>query len=364
MAPKPRSVAPVAPRKRRRGIVKKTTEQQSPDSIDLVALQHTVSQLQTQLAALTVQQPQFPVPPGSSPSVTTPALIDLSIPEPSTSFKPPSNLCLPTLDNPTLKLLSDRHGFINLHKLLPVNRGVESVSDQPMYVPDNDGKLIPTTTVPNRRKIDTFNSWLDAFLLFARYRVYYHPSLALALFAYIDIIRGLSVSRPLLIWLEYDRRFRDKMSNRDISDNAWFVEDSSVIAEVMRTIPLSYTGPLFQKDVRSPPPPVSAKPPFGCYLCRSSEHYANVCPQRRNPSDVSAPAQRSPTALSSTPRCSSALSSTPRQPFRPPRVAVCRDYNAGRCSNPCPGRRLHICDECFDATYTRPFHSSSTASTN
>ncbi|XP_055339370.1 uncharacterized protein LOC129588960 [Paramacrobiotus metropolitanus] len=362
MAPKPRSDAPVAHRKRRRGIAKKS-EQQSTDSIDLVALQHTVSQLQTQLAALAVQQPQPPAPTGSPPSLTTPPLIDLSVSEPSMSLKPPSNLCLPTLDNPTLKLLSDRHGFVNLHKLLPINRGVESVSDQPSYVPDNDGKLIPTAAVSNRRKIDSFNSWLDAFLLFARYRVYFHPGLALALFAYIDIIRGLSLSRPLLIWLEYDRRFRDKMSNRDISDNAWFIEDSSVIAEVMRTIPLNSTGPPLQKDIRSPPPSVSAKPPYGCYLCRSPDHYANWCPQRRNPSEASTSAQRPAPVPITQPRDQSATQRV-NQPFRPPRVAVCRDYNAGRCSNPCPGRRLHICDECFDASHTRPFHSSSTSSTN
>ncbi|XP_055334693.1 uncharacterized protein LOC129585836 [Paramacrobiotus metropolitanus] len=351
MGPKPPATV-VPKQKPRRGVTKKKKEEQ--DSPDLASLQQSLSQLQTQMSALVTQQTVPPRSNGPSPSSSSPVLIDLSTPELSTSLKPPSYLCLPSLDNPTLKCLSDRHGFVNLHKLLPINRGIESVPENTMYVPDTDGKLIPTTAPSTRRKIDNFNSWLDAFLLFARFRVYFHADLALALFAYADIIRGLSLSRPLAIWMEYDRRFRDKMSNRDVPDFCWFTEDSTVMAEVLRAIPLHSANPLFRYAV-APAYTSFGKPPFGCYICRDPNHYATVCPQRRHSAELPSASQRNAPAAP-LPR-DSAAPQRQNQPFRGPRVAVCRDYNAGRCPNPCPSRRLHVCEQCFDPSHIKSFHS-------
>ncbi|XP_055342138.1 uncharacterized protein LOC129590789 [Paramacrobiotus metropolitanus] len=262
---------------------------------------------------------------------------------------------LPALDPTLSKQLADRRSFIQLHKLQPMHRGIDTSSEPSTYIADSEGKLIPAASTTSRRKIDSFNSWLEAFLIFIRYRIFHHPDLAPGFLAYIDIIRGLALTRPLLIWLDYDRRFRERMTFPDVNETAWFSEDSSIMADVLRSIPTFpavYQPPpqnlSFTSSLQLPPHPnaafnPSAKPPYGCFVCRDPNHYATFCLQRAKPVMSNAPSQPSAYRLT--------------QPFRGPRVAVCRDYNAGKCQSPCPHRRIHVCDQCFETSHTREHHT-------
>ncbi|XP_055357199.1 uncharacterized protein LOC129602230 [Paramacrobiotus metropolitanus] len=220
MGPKTRSSVK-SPKKRMGVTKKKSTEEQtvrkSPDSAHLAALELTITQLQNQMAALTASPYSFTATnssdiPKRSPQ---PPFIDLSQQSSGGCQRPPSYMGLPALDNTLSKQLADRRCFIHLHKVQPVHRGIDTSTEPSTYVADSEGKLIPAPSTISRRKIDGFNAWLEAFLIFVRYRIFHHPDLAPGFFAYIDIIRGLSLTRPLLIWLDYDRRFRERMTFPD-----------------------------------------------------------------------------------------------------------------------------------------------------
>ncbi|GAU98821.1 hypothetical protein RvY_09914 [Ramazzottius varieornatus] len=84
------------------------------------------------------------------------------------------------------------------------NYDLDVSSDVDSVLSNIAGALLKYAGKDPKRKIDSFATWLEAFIIFASYRGYYHPGLYPKLISYIGIINGLSGQMGSAnLWLEY-----------------------------------------------------------------------------------------------------------------------------------------------------------------
>lgn len=89
-----------------------------------------------------------------------------------------------------------------------------------------------------------------------KFKFFYHPGLAANLIACVDVIRGMAVQRALTDWVEYDRKFCERMI-------FWKpVRSLGFIDEVLRAIPLMVAAKLAKSPDRQ-----------YCHDCGDPSHY-------------------------------------------------------------------------------------------
>lgn len=156
-----------------------------------------------------------------------------------------------------------------MSKLLPENRGPENPSDRPAFTVSELGLVSATTTAAPKRRIDSLESWLEAFLLFMKFKLFFHPDLAVYLASYLDIVQGMALHRPVNVLLEYDRKFREIMSFPETDEKAWFFEDATLMSDVLRAFFVSIVVSKKRK----------VGEPLTCFKCGEPDHFADSCPR-------------------------------------------------------------------------------------
>lgn len=241
-----------------------------------------------------------------------------------------------------------------MSKLLLENRGPDLAVDRPVFTVSKLGIVCASSAAAPKRRIDSFDSWHEAFYIFIEFKLFFHSDLAVHYTSCLDITGHGSA-----VWLEYERKFRARMSFAKADEIAWFFEDAVVICDVLRSLHVS----LFPPKKRKPGEPsvcykcgksdhfadscsrqaqvlrerFPGEDPF-CYKCVDSDHYADRCPlllrtkmQGMNSFGVHKSAPSVPSKNSS-------------RPFFKFRAKICRDYNAEKCVSPCPQQKIHLCD--------------------
>lgn len=170
-----------------------------------------------------------------------------------------------------LRTLTDRRKFIRLAKLLRKNRGPNLATDRPVFTLNDSGQVSAGSSSSSRNCIDSFNSWLEAFLLYMKFMFFYHADHVVKLTAYVNAIRGMAVHRPLSVWLKYDRKFRERMRFSEAAKHGWCYEDLIILSEVLQGLP----------TIAAKPPKRFDKP----YCCNYGDpnHNSPACPRSRNP---------------------------------------------------------------------------------
>ena len=190
--------------------------------------------------------------------------------------------------------------YIDFNSLLPQSLYDLASSNQLVdfqLVPGQNGQET-FSLAPKRRpsqRITNFHTWLEAWNIFARVTVHYHPHLAADILACQEHICQISRSYPFTAWQRYDTAFRLNLAlNKSLS---WARTDS-------------YPFDKFLRDHRS------QQQPGLCYKCQQPGHLASDCPS----------AQRFPAKQVTTATTTSPQSQVP-----------CRHYNNfNRCTQkPC-----------------------------
>lgn len=120
---------------------------------------------------------------------------------------------LPLLDCGVVNQLADRRRYLQLSKLLLENRN-SNFSERTISVINDCGQICSSGTAASKRKTGSFESWLEAFLIFVHFRVFYRPKLAPNLSAYLDITGGMVLHRLFNVRCEYERCF----------ENVWYTQ--------------------------------------------------------------------------------------------------------------------------------------------
>lgn len=295
-----------------------STLQLSPASTTVPQVPYVQPNLQ-----LAPQQSQSPVP-GVTPTADPPLppTIHSSVPIPADSAtttaiprhqgnfaslfsSPVSNL--PPLSPKLMKSMKEKE-YVDLNTLLPTSLydTLASPSFSLKLQPGSHGDESVSLTQTRRslQKISTFDNWLEAWNIFIRSMVNFHPHLAAELLAYQESFCSLNRSYAFQACYRYDIAFRMNIARNHFL--SWARLDEYAFNKFLRC---------------SPPAPATSQ--YHCYRCRSTGHFAANCPYQ--------------------------LNSAPKQNFRPsqgPNQAPCRHFNNSQsCRDQnCPWQ--HICNRC------------------
>ncbi|GAU98201.1 hypothetical protein RvY_09379 [Ramazzottius varieornatus] len=100
--------------------------------------------------------------------------------------------------------MQDRRAFVNLGLILPQKYDLDVSSDVDSVLSNFAGALQKYAGKDRKRKIDSFTTWLDAFIISSN------------------------------LWLEYDQRSRMIMKHAGSTDLEWRREDPDLKAAVVR----------------------------------------------------------------------------------------------------------------------------------
>ena len=152
--------------------------------------------------------------------------------------------------------------FIDFNSLLPQSLYDLASTNQLVdfqLVPGQNGQET-FSLAPKKRpsqRITNFHTWLEAWNIFARVTMHYHPHLAAEILAYQEHICQISRSYPFTAWQCYDTAFRLNLAlNKSLS---WARTDS-------------YSFDKFLRDHRA------QQQPGLCYKCQLPGHLASDCP--------------------------------------------------------------------------------------
>ena len=306
---------------------------------------------------------------------------------------PPPELHLPVVDKSLVIKLEDRREYVDLEQLLPQNR---------TKLQDIDGPSSSTgrNRAPSsgKRRIVSFDDWLEAFSLFCRYRGFYHPDLMVPMVGYINIIRKLAKQFSVSSWQAYDAQFRLNMQQAERDDSAWLVHDLALWSDTLLDFPQSAMSSVVtggNSVAGNRPAPVRT-----CYHCEDPSHLLPSCPLRRSlprvfpsqpfpfrfpnfdrghghqspatsyfPNNNNQQAGSSFHQFNNQPPQPPFWSPQPRQHFPnfsksssgiAPSQQVCQAFNYHQCEGPgCLDGRLHICNVCFSKEHRASYHTTS-----
>ena len=227
----------------------------------------------------------------------------------NTSNNSLSSCLLPPISEKPLKEIKNRE-FVDFNSLLP-NALYDGASDlDNLYLKVNptangEQQLSFASKNARKRKICDFKSWLEAWNIFIRTMVFYHPDLGPELLAYQECISTFQRRYPVSSWLRYDSAFRMNIAmNKSLS---WARHDEYA----------------FNKFIRCPA--IESLPK--CYICSAENHLANTCPQKPFRPKIEP-----------RPTTSSGQSQNASMP-------ICRFFNYNTCNNQrC--RFAHKCHKC------------------
>ena len=214
---------------------------------------------------------------------------------------------LPPLSPKLIKSMREKE-YVDLNTLLPnslydtMASPSFSLKVQPGSYGDESVSL--TQTRRSTQKISTFDNWLEAWNIFIRSMVHFHPHLAPELLAYQESFCSLNRSYAFQACYRYDVAFRMNIARNHFL--SWARLDEYAFNKFLRCAP-----------------PVPATSQYHCYRCRSVGHFAANCPYQ--------------------------LNSAPKQNFRPlqgTNQTPCRHFNNSQsCKDQnCPWQ--HICNRC------------------
>ena len=216
---------------------------------------------------------------------------------------------LPPISEKPLREIKNRD-FVDLNSLLPtaLYDGTSELDNLYLKVnPTANGKQQLSFASKNsrKRKITDFQSWLEAWNIFIRTMVFYHPELGPELLAYQECISTFQRRYPVSSWLRYDSAFRMNIAmNKSLS---WARHDEYA----------------FNKFIRCP----SVESMVKCYICSAESHLANVCPQKPFRSKLETKTTTAPSQNQN------------------PNMPICRFFNSNNCNNQ-KCRFAHKCHKC------------------
>ena len=281
----------------------------------------------SQLPAIDVpQQATLPQPPPTAIPEPTAATTAAATPHASlhqgniVSLFQPSLSSLPPLSPKLIKAMKAKE-YIDLNTLLPNSlydtTANQSYSLQVQPGGSGDETVSLTQTGRTAQKITNFVTWLEAWNVFIRGMVHFHPHLAPDLLAYQESFSTLSRNYHFQSCYKYDIAFRMNVARNQYLP--WSRLDEYAFNRFLRCAPPSQ--------------------PLACFRCHMSGHFAADCPTLKQRDGDARPGQ------SMNPH---AFSFTGPQPFRakPPFYqAPCRHFNTNYCRDEnC--RWPHICNRC------------------
>ena len=227
---------------------------------------------------------------------------------------------LPPLSPKLIKAMKAKE-YIDLNTLLPNSlydtTANQSYSLQVQPGATGDETVSLTQTRRTAQKITNFISWLEAWNVFIRGMVHFHPHLAPDLLAYQESFSALSRNYQFQSCYKYDIAFRMNVARNHYLP--WSRLDEYAFNRFLRCAPPSQ--------------------PLACFRCHMSGHFAADCPSLKSRDNVSHPGQSMSTQ---------AYSFNGQPPFRakqPFYQAPCRHFNANNCRDQnC--RWPHICNRC------------------
>ena len=182
--------------------------------------------------------------------------------------------------------------YVDFASLLPLSSLLtDTINSQLNLKVGDQGLTIPLPSSSKRPKITTIEKWLDAFAIYFAVIVSAHPSRAVDLIAYQQLIRDTARKFPGMAWYVYDVEFRRRASHN--LSVRWGERDVQLYLDTFTGLPKS-----------------------GCRSCGSTDHLSDACPL-------------------SHPRSRDALSQSD----------LCFNFNKGRpCARlPCPYK--HRCNQ-------------------
>jgi hypothetical protein len=226
---------------------------------------------------------------------------------------PPAGLFLPYVEQSVLNNVADRGKFIELHEFHPDNTYTNVIPTLNTHVsldPNNPG--IATFSTSSRKKhVDTFEAWVECFSAYAAHKSYYFPDQAIPLFNYMRHIAKKAAVYQTTAWMPYDKSYRQDAA-RYHGERNWSLPNHE----------LEYQ-----------------------YFNQNSHRMFRRVDVQQGNTRGSWVDNRQPV------RQETGSSHWDKQ-------QICRDYNRGRCLNPCQYGRLHACNVCFNANHTASFHST------
>lgn len=218
---------------------------------------------------------------------------------------------LPPMSSKLIKALKDKD-FIDLTSLLP--NSLYEISPYSQYslevLPSSEqganSSLSLTQTKRPSQKITTLINWIEAWNVYIRGMVHFHPYLAPELLAYQESFCSINKSYPFAACSRYDIAFRMNMARN--KHQSWAKLDEYAFNKFLRCAP-----------------PVSSQ--VICYKCHTPGHFAGECQN-----GFQSQWQQK--------------QSTPFRSFRRQGSESCRHYNNNnKCQNPnCPWP--HTCTRC------------------
>ena len=158
--------------------------------------------------------------------------------------------------------------FVHFNELLPSSLYDPSQlsSFNLQIFPSELGKnkeSFPPAKCPTQR-ISDHSSWLEAWNMFIRASVHFHPYMAQELLAYQETVCTLQWNYPFHTWSKYDIAFRLSIAtNKSLS---WAMNINEY---------------LFNKYIRCNATPTTVSiPQPRCFKCSTPGHYGNACPKQ------------------------------------------------------------------------------------
>ena len=225
--------------------------------------------------------------------------------------EPPSST-LPPLSDKAVKAMQN-YDYIDLSTLLPNSLYENPTNDSIVQLFATEENLFSATQSVSsslkKPKITTVAEWLEAWNIYIRGMVHFHPSLAPSMLAYQESICTLQRSYPFTSWYRYDVAFRLNIARSKSTNWDQFYDYA------------------FNRFIRSAP--TMQPKPIKCFKCLKEGHYANACPndnfRRQN-----APPQQPKEDRS----------------FSNPYHLHCRAFNSfGKCQDQ-ECFRPHLCNRC------------------
>ena len=216
--------------------------------------------------------------------------------------------------------------YINFNSLLPsaiatssdaVSIQVDMENNELHFSSASGGGGSASRSSPSRPKVRDIHSWLSAWNTYIRATLHYHPTLAIPMLHYQNIICRFASQYEFSAWSTYDIQFRQRLAINPLM--AWDRIDEELCNEYVRSGQLRLV----------------------CFTCHRPGHLSSHCPSR----SVVGSSSR-PTNMNNLNNAGSTIT-TPVQgpPFRVPQQRTCYHYNTRGCTNQhC--RFPHRCTTC------------------